>query len=62
MHKILSIQKNENAEIITEIPIKNDVKIRTNKSDIMVKDFINNKIYLVEIGISSINNFKSMKW
>ncbi|KAG0435853.1 hypothetical protein DMUE_4498 [Dictyocoela muelleri] len=57
-HKIEKVVKNDNAEIISEIPIKTDSFITNNKPDLIVFDNKMNIIYLIEIGITSLDNLK----
>ncbi|KAG0435885.1 Retrovirus-related Pol polyprotein from type-1 retrotransposable element R2 [Dictyocoela muelleri] len=57
-HKIEKVVKNENAEIISEIPIKTDSFVTNNKPDLILFDNKKNIIYLIEIGITSLDNLK----
>ncbi|KAG0435826.1 Retrovirus-related Pol polyprotein from type-2 retrotransposable element R2DM, partial [Dictyocoela muelleri] len=57
-HKIEKVVKNNNAEIITEIPVRTDSNIINNKPDIIIFDNQKNIIYIIEIGVTSIENLK----
>ncbi|KAG0435865.1 Retrovirus-related Pol polyprotein from type-1 retrotransposable element R2 [Dictyocoela muelleri] len=57
-HKIEKVVKNDKAEILTEIPIRTDTHVRNNKPDIVVFDNEKELIYLIDIGITSIENLK----
>lgn len=55
-YKMESIIKNQNAKITVELPIKTDIILKEKKPDLVVHDYIENTIYIIEIGISSIDN------
>ncbi|KAG0435891.1 hypothetical protein DMUE_4487 [Dictyocoela muelleri] len=57
-HQIEKVVKNNRAEIITEIPVRTDSHVVNNKPDIVVFDNEKNLIYLIEIGVTSIENLK----
>ncbi|TBU20471.1 hypothetical protein CWI38_0065p0030 [Hamiltosporidium tvaerminnensis] len=52
-HSVQEILDNEYAEIRVDTRIKTDVKIRNNRPDIFVLDKRQNKITLIEVGITS---------
>ncbi|KAG0438663.1 Retrovirus-related Pol polyprotein from type-2 retrotransposable element R2DM [Dictyocoela muelleri] len=57
-HKIEKVVKNENAELISEMPVKTDSFVTNNKPDLILFDNKRNLIYLIEIGITSLDNLK----
>ncbi|TBU13251.1 hypothetical protein CWI38_0488p0010, partial [Hamiltosporidium tvaerminnensis] len=52
-HSVQEILDNEYAEIKVNTRIKTDVKIRCNRPDIFILDKIQNRITLIEVGITS---------
>lgn len=52
------IIENEQVKIIVEIPLKTDITVKYNKPDIKIFDKKNNKIFLVEIAITLIENLR----
>ena len=60
MHKVEKFTENERASTKVDTPIMTDVKIQFNKPDIVVHDKIQNEIIIIEIGITSIDNLKTV--
>ena len=60
-HKVAKYLENVSVIIKVDIPIATDIKVKANKPDIIVFDKINNEIIIVEIGITSIENLKTVE-
>ncbi|KAG0435725.1 hypothetical protein DMUE_4575 [Dictyocoela muelleri] len=60
-HKMEKVIKNENAEIISDLPIITDSHIKHNKPDIIIQDFRQNITYIIEIGITSADNLRKVE-
>ena len=60
-HKVEKFMENERASIKVDTPIMTDVKIQFNKPDIVVHDKVQNEIIIIEIGITSIDNLKTVE-
>ena len=61
VHKVEKFMENERASIKVDTPIMTDVKIQYNKPDIVVHDKVQNEIIIIEIGITSIDNLKTVE-
>ena len=62
LHKVTSVIENSNARIVSDLPVHTELKISCNKPDITVFDKINNRIFLIEIGITSLDYVVSYEY
>ena len=60
-HCVDRFVENDRASIKVDTHIATDVKIKFNKPDIVVHDKLQNEIIIIEIGITSIDNLKTVE-
>jgi hypothetical protein len=61
VHRVDKYVENDRASIKTDTHILTDVRIQFNKPDIVVYDKMLNEIIIVEIGVTSIDNLKTVE-
>ncbi|XP_029657534.1 uncharacterized protein LOC115231718 [Octopus sinensis] len=60
-HSVQSIMSNSSAEIRVDTTIPTELKIQYNKPDIFLYDKKENLIWIIEVGVTSIDNLKSVE-
>ena len=60
-HKVDKYMENDRASIKVDTHILTDIKIQFNKPDIIVHDKVKNEIVIIEIGITSADNLKTVE-
>ena len=61
VHKVDKYMENDRASIRVDTHIITDIKIQFNKPDIIVHDKVKNEIVIIEIGITSADNLKTVE-